>query len=107
MHVVGFDEDESTLQAIVDGTCYGTVVQNPYQYGYQSVKVLAENALGTTPISSLDKFIDIPARQIKRDNVEEFWAELKKLTGKTDEGSEDQSEEELEEEEETAEDSAE
>ena len=106
VHVVGFDEDESTLQAIVDGTCYGTVVQNPYQYGYQSVKVLAENALGTTPISSLDKFIDIPARQIKRDNVEEFWAELKKLTGKTEEGSEDQSEEELEEEE-TAEDSAE
>ena len=38
--VVGFDEEDVTLQAIVDGTIHGTVVQNPYEYGYQSVKVL-------------------------------------------------------------------
>ena len=84
VHVIGFDEDASTLQAIIDGTCYGTVVQNPYQYGYQSVKVLAEHATGKQDISELDDFIDIPARKIEKDNVEEFWAELKKLTDETD-----------------------
>ena len=26
---VGFDEQSATLQAIKDGTCFGTVVQNP------------------------------------------------------------------------------
>ena len=29
-----------------------------------------------------DGFIDIPARQIRQDNVEEFWSELKKNLGK-------------------------
>ena len=33
--LIGFDENELTLQAIKDGTCVGTVVQDPYQYGYQ------------------------------------------------------------------------
>ncbi len=40
--VAGFDENEATLQGIKDGTVIGTVVQNPYEYGYQSVKVLSE-----------------------------------------------------------------
>ena len=89
VHVIGFDEDAQTLQGIVDGTCYGTVVQNPYQYGYQSVKVLAEHATGVKDISDLEDFIDIPARKIMKDNVQEFWDELKKLTGENnaDEGS--------------------
>ncbi|MEC9092733.1 MAG: substrate-binding domain-containing protein, partial [Planctomycetota bacterium] len=38
--VVGFDENIETLQQIREGNCQGTVVQNPYQYGYQSVQVL-------------------------------------------------------------------
>ena len=29
-----------------------------------------------------DGFVDIPARQIREDNVEEFWDELKKNLGK-------------------------
>jgi len=84
VHVIGFDEDAQTLQAIVDGTCYGTVVQNPYQYGYQSVKVLAEHATGVKDISDHEDFIDIPARKIMNNNVQEFWDELKKLTGEND-----------------------
>ena len=81
--VVGFDEEDETLQGIIDGNVYGTVVQNPYEYGYQSVKILA--ALTRGDQSVLPKggsFIDIPARKITKDNVEKFWADLKKLTGK-------------------------
>jgi len=81
--IVAFDEDDETLQGIKDGNVYGTIVQNPYEYGYQSVKILAGLARGDQSV--LPKggtFIDIPARKITKTNVEEFWTELKKLTGK-------------------------
>ncbi|QDS98300.1 sugar-binding protein [Adhaeretor mobilis] len=82
--VVGFDEADETLQAIKEGHMYGTVVQNPFEYGRQSVLVLAGIVRG----KSLDelgfgknKFMDIPARKIRQDNVDEFWTELKANLG--------------------------
>lgn len=81
--IVSFDEDERSLQGIVDGSIYGTTVQNPYQYGYRSVEVLAALARGDKSVIPESSFIDIPARNIRKDNVDEFWAELKRLTAKT------------------------
>lgn len=72
--LIGFDENDVTLQGIKDGTVVGTVVQNPYEYGYQSVKVLKDILEGKAP---KEKFIDIPARKITKENVDEFWADLK------------------------------
>jgi ribose transport system substrate-binding protein len=79
--VVGFDEQAGTLQAIIDGTCHGTVVQNPYEYGRQSVKVLAALARGDKSVIPENKFMNIPARQIRKDNVQAFWDDLKKKVG--------------------------
>ena len=76
--VVAFDEQEGTLQAIKDGHCHGTVVQNPYEYGRQSVRVLAALARDDRTVIPPGKFIDIQARQIRKDNVDSFWADLKK-----------------------------
>lgn len=81
IQVVAFDEDERTLQAIKDGDCYGTIVQNPFQYGYKSVELLTKLATGDASVIPESKFIDIPARSIRKDNVEEFWAELNALLG--------------------------
>ena len=78
--VVSFDEQAETLQAIKDGTCQGTVVQNPYAYGTESVRVLAALLRGDNSVIPPDKFIHIPARQIRRDNVDAFWADLKQKT---------------------------
>jgi ribose transport system substrate-binding protein len=39
--IIGFDEDEVTLQGILDGTIVGTVVQDPFKYGYESIRLLA------------------------------------------------------------------
>jgi len=80
--VVGFDEQDGTLQAIKDGNCFGTVVQNPYMYGHESVRVLAQLSRGNTRVVPASKFMDIKARQIKKENVDEFWADLRKKTGK-------------------------
>ena len=38
--IVGFDEDPRTLEAIDAGEIYGTVVQKPYEFGYQAIKAL-------------------------------------------------------------------
>ena len=73
--VVGFDENERTLEEIKNGNCVGTVVQNPYMYGYRSIEVL--NRLVRGDKSDLDNdFIDIPAQKIQKHNVEEFQQKL-------------------------------
>ena len=77
--VIGFDEDKDTLQGIIDGEVHGTVVQDPYQFGYQSVKILAALARGEAAGIPEGKINHIAERVIKKDNVEEFWAELKRL----------------------------
>ena len=71
--LIGFDENDVTLQGIKDGTVTGTVVQNPYEYGYQSVKVLKD----ILEKKDTKGFIDIPPRKITKQNVDEYWADLK------------------------------
>ena len=83
IQVVGFDEDDATLQAIADGHCHGTVVQNPYMYGHESVRILAGLARGDESVLPKDGFLNIPGRKITRTNVKEFREKLKKLTGGT------------------------
>jgi ribose transport system substrate-binding protein len=80
--VVGFDENDKTLKSIQDGDAEGTIVQNPYKYGFESVRVLHALAKGDRSVVPANGFINIPARSITKENVDEFWAELKKLTGK-------------------------
>jgi ribose transport system substrate-binding protein len=46
--VIGFDEDLSTLKAIAAGEIEGTVVQDPFNYGYKTVEILAAEAKGDT-----------------------------------------------------------
>jgi ribose transport system substrate-binding protein len=81
VNVVAFDEAPGTLQAIKDGQCHGTVVQNPYEYGRQSVRVLTALVKGDKSVIPANKFMDTPARQIRKDNVDAFWADLKKKLG--------------------------
>ncbi len=78
--LVGFDEEDGTLQAITDGQCHGTVVQDPYRYGYESVRILAGLARGDMSVVPEDGFFDIPAQKITKDNVKQFWDRLKELT---------------------------
>jgi ribose transport system substrate-binding protein len=82
IHLVAFDENSATLQGILDGKVHGTIVQNPYQYGYESVRVLAALARGDKSVLPGGGFLDVPARAIRRDGAQAFWDELKHLTEK-------------------------
>jgi len=79
--LIGFDENDTTLQAIKDGTCAGTVVQNPYRYGYKSVEILSALLGGDESVIPDSRFIDIPPRSITKDNVDEYWDDLRAKKG--------------------------
>ncbi|MDA7618406.1 MAG: sugar-binding protein [Verrucomicrobiota bacterium] len=79
--IVAFDEADESLQGIIDGTVHGTIVQNPYMYGYKSIEILNALHQGDASVIPEDKFIDIPARFIRKDNVQAFWDDLKVKTG--------------------------
>jgi ribose transport system substrate-binding protein len=81
IQLIGFDENEVTLQAIKDGECVGTVVQNPYMYGYKSIEILKEILAGNKDVIPESKFIDIKGQVITKDNVDDFWDDLKAKTG--------------------------
>jgi len=81
VQIVGFDEDDNTLRGVQEGGIYATVVQSPYMYGYQSIRILTALAKGDKSVIPDNKFLDVPAQAIKKDDVGKFWADLKKLTG--------------------------
>lgn len=85
VQLVGFDEADETLQGVKDGYCFGTIVQNPYEYGYQSVRILAGLARGDESVLPEGGFLDVPAQKVTRENVDEVWSRLKKLLGEGEE----------------------
>ena len=70
--VVGFDEDIETLEAIRRGDMVCSVAQNPYEFGYQSIKMLAKLHRSEPVDIPENKLIYIPVRVINKDNVDEI-----------------------------------
>ncbi len=81
VHIVCFDEEDETLQGVKDGFIYGTIVQRPFEFGYQSVKVLKELAEGDMSSVPESKQLYVPTLAVKKDNVDAFWTELKAQVG--------------------------
>ncbi|MGV3773711.1 MAG: sugar-binding protein [Verrucomicrobiales bacterium] len=79
--LVSFDEQNATLQGIIDGQVYGTISQQPYKYGYESVRILSGLARGDKSVLPEGGFLEVPIVEVKKANVEPFWTELKKLQG--------------------------
>ena len=90
--IVGFDEDAATLAGIKEGTVYATIVQDPYGFGYEAVKMMAALAKGDKSGLPKDGIKYIPYRVVakeasegkgdKRLGVDAFSKELDKLRGK-------------------------
>jgi ABC-type sugar transport system substrate-binding protein len=75
--VIGFDEQDDTLQGIEDGEVYGTISQQPFNYGYQSVRVCKALIDGDTSVIPKNGIIDMPLMVVKKDNVQKFREDLK------------------------------
>lgn len=79
--LVSFDEQDDTLQGIADGHVHGTISQQPFQYGYQSMRILSGLLRGEKSALPMKGFLEIPIVEVRKANVQEFWAELKSLRG--------------------------
>jgi len=80
--IVCFDEEEETLAGVRDGAIFATVVQQPYEFGYQAITLMSKYLNGDKSIVPPDKKVIVPTLAITKDKVEEFAANLKKLRGK-------------------------
>ena len=77
--IVSFDEANAVLQGIIDGQVHGTISQQPYYYGYQSVRILKGLANGDKSVLPPGGFLEIPTVEVRKANVEKFWADLKQM----------------------------
>jgi len=75
--VIGFDEDPITLGGVREGTIVGTVVQQPFEWGYQGMKLMAAYLEGDKSGIPEDGLIIVPGKVITQDNVDQFEADLK------------------------------
>ena len=80
--VVAFDEDPITLGAVKEGSFVGTVVQQPFEWGYQGMKLMAAYLEGDKSKIPADKLIIVPTKVVDKANVDEFEANLKATLGK-------------------------
>jgi len=79
--VIGFDEDPITLGAVREGSFAGTVVQDPYQWGYQGMLMMAKYLEGDTSQVPENELIIVPTKVVDQSNVDAFEAELKARIG--------------------------
>jgi ribose transport system substrate-binding protein len=77
--IVGFDEDALTLRGVADGTIHSTVVQQPYEFGYQSMKGLVRVIGGDRNWIPGNKQVIVETRVIDRTNVGEFQSYMRSL----------------------------
>ena len=80
--IIAFDEDDETLAGVKAGAIVGTVVQQPYEFGYQAITLLAKAAKGDRSGIPASRQIFIPTMVIRQNNVDEFKAKLVQLRGR-------------------------
>ncbi len=80
--IVCFDDEPETLSAIKDGAIFGTVAQQPFEYGYQAVKSAEQILKGDRSVIPTNKTIFIPTVIIQRNNVDEYIKKVDQLLAK-------------------------
>ena len=84
--VVAFDEAPETLEGIRRGTVHGTVVQDPFMYGYASVELLNALCKGDASKLPANGSLPVPAKAIKQGNLAAFEAEMKARAASAESG---------------------
>jgi len=77
--IIGFDEDVVTLRGIKEGNVYGTVVQQPFEFGYQSIIGMAKVIGGDAAWIPENKLSIVPTKVINAANVQEFEDSMKTM----------------------------
>jgi ribose transport system substrate-binding protein len=78
--IVCFDENAETLDGVASGDIYGTVVQQPFEFGKQAITKMAKYLGGDKEALAGGKQI-VPTRSLKKDDIAGFKADLAKVLG--------------------------
>jgi ribose transport system substrate-binding protein len=81
--IVAFDEEDETLGGIRDGAIYATVVQQPFEFGYQSMVLMAKVLGGDKSGIPASKQIFVPTLMIKKADVDAFQKKINQLRGRS------------------------
>src|SRR6185369_8930810 len=79
--IVAFDEEPATLAGVKEGAIYGTIVQQPFEFGYRSMELMAKILNGDKSQIPANKQILVPTIMVKKDNIEEFTKKVNELRG--------------------------
>ena len=82
VQIVTFDEADETLAGIKAGAIHATVVQQPYEFGYQAIKRMAQAVRGDRSFIPETKQIIVPTLVVNRANVDEFTQRINTLRGR-------------------------
>jgi ribose transport system substrate-binding protein len=80
--IVTFDEADETLAGIQSGAIYATVVQQPFEFGYQAIKLMTQVLKGDQSVIPASKQIIIPTLVVNKSNVEDFTKRINELRGR-------------------------
>ena len=80
--IIGFDEDPIVLGGVKEGAIVGTVVQQPFEWGYQGMKLMAKVVEGDKSGIPANGVIIVPTKVIDQSNVDGFMASMKTMLGK-------------------------
>lgn len=81
--IIAFDEEDATLEGIREGSIYATVVQQPYEFGYQSMALMAKVLDGDKSQIPASKQIFVPTIAVKKAEVDEFTKKLNTQRGRS------------------------
>jgi ribose transport system substrate-binding protein len=80
--IVCFDEEDETLAGVKSGAIYGTVVQQPYEFGHQAITLMARYLGGDKSVIPASKQMFIPTLVVQKGSVDQFSAKLRTLRGR-------------------------
>jgi ribose transport system substrate-binding protein len=80
--IIGFDEDPITLGGVKEGSIVGTVVQQPFEWGYQGMKLMAKYIEGDKSGIPANGIIIVPGKVIDKSNVDDFMGQMKQMLRK-------------------------
>ncbi|MFN2414195.1 MAG: sugar-binding protein [Pyrinomonadaceae bacterium] len=81
--IIAFDEEDETLAGVRDGSIHATVVQQPYEFGYQAIKMMHAVLKGDRSAVPATKQVFVPTLVIKKDTVGEFTQKINQLRGRS------------------------
>jgi ribose transport system substrate-binding protein len=80
--IIAFDEDDETLTGVKAGDIVGTVVQQPFEFGYQAITLMAKALKGDRSGIPSSHQLFIPTMVIRQTNVDDFRTKLTQLRGR-------------------------